>query len=114
MECKEDSTDKISGFRWHKDCNTRGDIGGNEMHIAVAIPTHDRVKQLKRCIDSILSQQLSPEIKLSLVISNNGSEDGTADYLDALANTDPRVVIFSPCMPISTCSNFNRTGVWDG
>ena len=65
------------------------------MHIAVAIPTHNRVKHLKRCVDSILSQQLSPEIKLSLVISNNGSEDGTADYLDALAKTDPRVVIFN-------------------
>ena len=65
------------------------------MHVAVAIPTHNRLNHLKRCVDSILSQQHPTEIKLSLVISNNGSEDGTTDYLDALAKTDPRVVIFN-------------------
>ena len=54
------------------------------MHITIAIPTFNRVEKLKRCVESISSQSLDDDIKLSIAISNTASSDGTNSYLSAL------------------------------
>ena len=63
------------------------------MHITVAIPTFNRVEELKKCLDSITSQSLDSDIQLSIAISNIASRDGTYSYLSNLEGPDGRFFI---------------------
>ena len=65
------------------------------MHLAIAIPTYNRTQSLKRCVDSILSQNYPTWISLSIVIANSASEDQTHDYIENLLSNDSRVVAFN-------------------
>lgn len=55
---------------------------------SVIVPTHNRLRLLPATIDSILRQQ---DVRLQLIIVNDGSADGTAMWIDRLAAQDPRV-----------------------
>jgi len=55
--------------------------------IAVVVLTHNRVQLLQQCVEKVLAR--ASELTTEIVIWNNGSTDGTADYLDAL--DDPRI-----------------------
>jgi GT2 family glycosyltransferase len=57
------------------------------MSIAIVVLTHDRLHLLCRCVENVLSR--TSAATQEIVIWNNGSSDGTAEYLDSL--TDPRV-----------------------
>lgn len=57
--------------------------------IAVVVLTHSRVHLLRQCVENVLSKASSKTREI--VIWNNGSTDGTRDYLDAL--DDPRLKI---------------------
>jgi len=59
------------------------------MRVTVYIPTKDRLELLQRAVASALAQTHPP---LEVIVVNDGSSDGTRDYLDALSRTDPRVV----------------------
>ena len=54
------------------------------MHITIAIPTFNRFEQLKRCVQSIQSQSIDDEIRVSIAISNTASSDNTYAYLSTL------------------------------
>ena len=54
------------------------------MHITIAIPTFNRIEQLKRCVQSIQSQSIDDEIRVSIAISNTASSDNTYSYLSTL------------------------------
>jgi len=54
----------------------------------VGIPTYNRVEGLRGAVESALSQD---HPRVEVVISDNGSEDGTQAYAEALAARDPRV-----------------------
>jgi glycosyltransferase involved in cell wall biosynthesis len=58
--------------------------------VSVYIPTYNRLRLLKRAISSVLNQSY---INIELLIVDDGSSDGTCDYLEALAKTESRVVI---------------------
>lgn len=61
--------------------------------ISVVVLTQNRLELLRRCVDDVLLR--TSEKTREIVIWNNGSDDGTAEYLDAL--TDPRIrVVHSP------------------
>jgi GT2 family glycosyltransferase len=61
--------------------------------IAVVVLTHNRVHLLRRCVENVLGRTSS--LTTEIVIWDNGSTDGTADYLAAL--DDPRIrVIHHP------------------
>ena len=49
--------------------------------------THNRVHLLRKCVENVLARDL--DATREIVIWNNGSTDGTRDYLDAL--DDPRI-----------------------
>ncbi len=51
------------------------------MTFALLIPTKDRVDLLKRSVNSVLSQSVIPD---EIIIINDGSTDGTRDYLDSI------------------------------
>ncbi|MGC9123945.1 MAG: glycosyltransferase family 2 protein [Thermoplasmata archaeon] len=50
--------------------------------ISIVIPTKNRLNDLKRCLDSLILQ-LSAEDEI--IVIENGSSDGTSDYLRLLS-----------------------------
>jgi GT2 family glycosyltransferase len=57
--------------------------------IAVIVLTNNRVHLLQKCVENVLAVT-SPSVR-EIVIWNNGSEDGTHDYLETL--DDPRITV---------------------
>ena len=55
--------------------------------IAIVVLTHDRVHLLRLCVEKVLG--VTSTLTTEIVIWNNGSSDGTREYLDSLA--DPRI-----------------------
>jgi GT2 family glycosyltransferase len=55
--------------------------------IAIVVLTHNRVHLLRRCVENVLARTSGHTTEI--VIWNNGSTDGTREYLDGL--TDPRL-----------------------
>lgn len=55
--------------------------------IAVVVLTHDRLHLLRRCVEDVLAR--TSELTTEIVIWDNGSTDGTSEYLDGI--DDPRV-----------------------
>ena len=55
-----------------------------KIRFAIAIPTYNRIDQLKKTINSILSQKIEKNVELSVVISNSASDDGTYEFLNRL------------------------------
>lgn len=51
--------------------------------ISIIMPTFNRIKNLRRSIFSILAQEQIP-VNIQLIIINDGSTDGTKEYLDSL------------------------------
>jgi len=61
--------------------------------ISVVVVTHNRLGLLRRCVEDVLLQ--TSEKTREIVVWDNGSDDGTGEYLDGL--TDPRIrVVRSP------------------
>ena len=61
--------------------------------IAVVVLTHNRLQLFRRCVEDVLLR--TSEKTREIVIWNNGSDDGTKEYLDTL--TDPRLrIVHSP------------------
>lgn len=61
------------------------------MFVSVYMPTKDRCALLERAVGSVLAQT---HRDFELIIVDDGSSDGTASYLDALAARDDRVRVF--------------------
>ena len=57
------------------------------MSVAIVVLTHNRLHLLRRCVDNVLAR--TSELTREIVIWDNASQDGTAEYLDSL--TDPRL-----------------------
>jgi len=55
-------------------------------HVSIVLPTYNHLKLLPKAIESILTQTYS---NFELIIVNDGSTDGTRDFLDSLK--DPRI-----------------------
>ena len=55
--------------------------------IAILVLTHNRVELLRKCVEDVLARTSGATTEI--VIWNNGSTDGTREYLDSLA--DPRI-----------------------
>jgi GT2 family glycosyltransferase len=61
--------------------------------ISIVVLTHDRVHLLRQCVDNVLLR--TSQHTREILIWDNASSDGTADYLDSL--DDPRIrVIHHP------------------
>ena len=51
------------------------------MKIALVIPTFNRITCLKQMIQSVENQEKLGEVSLSIIVVNDGSTDGTSEYL---------------------------------
>jgi glycosyltransferase involved in cell wall biosynthesis len=66
-----------------------------QLHIAIAIPTFNRLSYLKKNIGAILAQTIKPSITLSIVIANTASSDGTDEFLVFLQNKYANVFCYN-------------------
>lgn len=66
-------------------------IAENTPLVTVYIPTYNRVKLLKRAVESVLSQDYH---NIELIVVDDRSTDTTVDYLHAIVKNDKRVKYF--------------------
>ena len=64
-----------------------------QLEFAVAIPTYNRLENLRECVKKFDLQVVPDFVNLSLVISNSASNDGTSEYLNELSSTRKNVHI---------------------
>lgn len=62
----------------------------NKPLVSYVIPTKNRVAWLPECIQSLLSQDVR---EIEVIVVNDGSTDGTKDFLESWAKPLPRVKI---------------------
>ncbi len=80
--------------------------------VSVVVPTRNRVDYLARTVSSVLRQSY-PEIELLVV--DDGSGDGTAEYLAAISDTRVRSLRHDRCEGVSAARNRGlaaATGAW--
>ena len=58
--------------------------------VSVYLPTYNRISLLRRAVDSVLNQSYK---KIELLVVDDGSIDGTSEYLHDLAERDARVIV---------------------
>lgn len=68
------------------------------MELSVIVSTFNRIDDLQRLIDSLLEQNISTSIAWEIVVSNNGSTDGTGEVIESLVITSsiPIRYIYQP------------------
>ena len=72
------------------------------MRISVLIPVYNEILYIAEAIESVLSQEFED---WELVISDNGSKDGTRDYLKTL--NDPRIRVYEQTVNLGIMGNLN-------
>ena len=72
---------------------TRQIFEDNPMHLVVAIPTYNRLQYLKRAINSFCNQLIPDGVRLTLLISNTASTDGTFNFLRKQQTAQSNLVI---------------------
>ena len=75
----------------------------SEHFLSVCIPTMNRHHELKRTLNTLLSQSQTSMIQF--VVSDNYSNDGTANFLNQLASEYPRLTYFRQKSRISFDQN---------
>jgi glycosyltransferase involved in cell wall biosynthesis len=70
--------------------------------ISILTPVWNGLPYIKECVESVFAQEFQD---WEFIISDNGSTDGTRDYLDTL--TDPRVKIFKQEKNLGIDGNLN-------
>lgn len=58
--------------------------------ISFVLPTHNRLEFVGECIQSLIEQT---EKDIEIIVVNDNSQDGTKEFLDEWAATDPRVKV---------------------
>ncbi len=62
--------------------------GSGKGPVEVVVPVYNGLRTLPRCVDAILGQSLPPQ---NLWLVDNGSEDGTYEWLQQRARGEPRL-----------------------
>lgn len=73
--------------------------------VTVYIPTYNRINLLRRAVESVLNQDYH---NIELIVVDDGSSDGTVDYLEALASKNDRVRYFANEKNSGACVSRNR------
>jgi glycosyltransferase involved in cell wall biosynthesis len=73
--------------------------------VSVGLAVRNDPERVRRCIESVLAQDLGD---LELVISDNASDDGTAETLREYAEADARVRVTVNAVNIGSHENMNR------
>lgn len=62
------------------------------MRISIVIPTYEAKDHLRQSLQFIQAQQMKPDVELEVVISDDGSTDGTEAVVETFRNEIPRLV----------------------
>ena len=79
-------------------------------HLSVVVPTRDRVTILDGCIESLCDQSAEPS-SYELVVVDNGSTDGTADFVRERAATSRGLRITLVEAPIAGVNRARNAGI---
>ena len=72
--------------------------------VSVYIPTYNRLNLLKRAIESVRKQSYK---NLEIIIVDDGSKDGTVEYLEAISKVDKRIIYFLKKKNTGACESRN-------
>ena len=61
--------------------------------VSIMIPCFNQIKFTKDCLTSLLGYTSQVRVAYEVIVCNNGSTDGTKEYLDGLAATGQIKVI---------------------
>jgi glycosyltransferase involved in cell wall biosynthesis len=82
---------------------TNNSFGGTPLpKVTIAIPTLNRVAYLRLAVESARRQTYS---NIEIIVSNNSSNDATADYLSLVR--DPRLLVLQQDVVLSMVDNWN-------
>jgi len=70
--------------------------------VTVVIPTHDRVALLGRALASALGQT---DVELQVVVVDDGSTDGTGDFLSSVADERVECIVQHPAQGVARARN---------
>jgi glycosyltransferase involved in cell wall biosynthesis len=88
---------------WLKNCfQDNREKPGAGMPISIVMPTYNRLEYIKQAIDSVLAQSYTD---WELIITDDGSNDGTREYLSTL--TDSRIKIHFQSTNLGQFGNLN-------
>lgn len=62
------------------------------MQVSIVVPTYNRLDQLQRCVDALQSLDYDVD-RHEICIVNDGSSDGTREFLDERAETVPNLTV---------------------
>ncbi|MGA2320204.1 MAG: glycosyltransferase family 2 protein [Solirubrobacteraceae bacterium] len=79
-------------------------MAGAQARLTVLLPTYNRASSLSRTIESVLGQSRGD---FELLISDNASQDATAEVCEGYARRDPRVRYFRQPANLGPVGNFN-------
>jgi glycosyltransferase involved in cell wall biosynthesis len=72
--------------------------------VSIYMPTHNRAEILPRAVESVLAQTYQ---HIELIIVDDGSTDGTWQYLNELANSNNKVKVFRHEQALGACAARN-------
>ena len=75
----------------------------NPGRFSIVLPVRNGGEYIKECINSIFAQTIHD---FNIVVLDNASTDGTADWLRSLK--DPRIIIYSSAISLSIEQNWDR------
>lgn len=75
------------------------------MLVSICIPTYNRLSDLHRSVQSALGQTHQP---VEVLVADNASTDGTAEWLHLQAGGDPRLRVLTSDVNLGPTENFNR------
>ena len=77
----------------------------NAALVSIALPVRNGADYLAAALDAVLAQTFSD---FELHVSDNASDDGTADILSSYAARDRRIIVSRSAEPLSQVANMNR------
>jgi len=72
--------------------------------VSIGIPTYNRLAALRRAVGSALSQD---HARIDVIISDNASTDGTREFCEEVAASDPRVRYVRQTVNLGGAANFD-------
>ena len=73
------------------------------MRVTIYTPTKNRKEALAKAIDSVLNQTYQD---VEMIVVNDGSTDGTAEYLEGRAKLDSRLKQIIALRPDAICTDY--------
>nr|MDT0662090.1 glycosyltransferase family 2 protein [Micromonospora sp. DSM 115978] len=87
----------VNATRWLRRLPATGPPGPVDEPVAVLLPLRDEADRVTPCLRALLAQRDVPGLRI--VVLDDGSTDGTAEVVRAVAGADPRVTLLTGTPP---------------